>query len=344
MNNMDSHYFKGAASPLSNFWRLQTPITWRGQLYWTTEGAYVYEKMTAHGVSLSQKEIQYLCNADGGKCKTFGKGFTDDNPKWDENKIGVMAEILLEKVKVEKAYKLALLDNESFVEDTADPVWGRGIDGTGQNKLGILHTRMREYLIRQTDRHLREIRFIPVVTILGSSMLRGVGHPENRGGEDRKFILPGYQSAYYVPRYENIGAKYNSEVLVMPGQTAARFKSRVLNLQKYYENSDVIVLYLGGNDIREGNAAIQVLRDLQKTTETLQKPCYVSTLLYSDGYGPDSEMGGLNRLITEYYGPSSIDIGDKMKHPIFYKDAVHLNSTGVDVLRGLINSYLNTLL
>ena len=70
--------------------------------------------------------------------------------KWEERRLDIMKEINHAKFDQCKDYRDRLLNtgNAYLIEDTADPIWGRGNDGKGLNLLGHIHMENRKKLLQ----------------------------------------------------------------------------------------------------------------------------------------------------------------------------------------------------
>lgn len=79
---------------------------------------------------------------------------TSRRKDWSEVKYQIMERILLEKVKQNDIVKKSLLETYPFpiIEDCGeddDKDWGCGIDGTGQNNLGKILMKIRDFYIKK---------------------------------------------------------------------------------------------------------------------------------------------------------------------------------------------------
>ncbi len=68
---------------------------------------------------------------------------------WNEVKVGILYELVTEKVKQHEEVRLALLatgTEEIIEENPQDNFWGNGEDGKGQNQMGKILMRIRKEL------------------------------------------------------------------------------------------------------------------------------------------------------------------------------------------------------
>jgi len=122
-------------------------IEFRGKLYPTAEHAYQAAKCSdpqgkeAIRTAFSPLRAKQLANGPYKEAKI---------PRWNEQKLTVMEEILRAKADQHKEVRDALSQSrsEELVEDSPlDYFWGRGRNGTGDNQLGQLWMKLRDELL-----------------------------------------------------------------------------------------------------------------------------------------------------------------------------------------------------
>lgn len=129
---------------LSNFSAFT--LNWRGYRFDTSEAAYHWEKFG----SINKYEIGDLIRFAPSAHEAFkiAQQFkAEQNPNWDLLKIGIMYDILVEKVRQHEYVRKKLLEtgNRELIEDSwRDDFWGWGINKDGQNTLGRLWMKIRE--------------------------------------------------------------------------------------------------------------------------------------------------------------------------------------------------------
>lgn len=125
-------------------------IEWKGKIYPTSEHVYHSEKFEDENLKEQIKNCRSAHNA-----MYFAWANNDKSRKdWDEIKLEVMKEILIEKVNQHPYVKKKLLqsDNRELIEDSwRDSYWGWGEDKKGENHLGKLWMEIRETLKNQLN-------------------------------------------------------------------------------------------------------------------------------------------------------------------------------------------------
>lgn len=139
--------FKGGKNPLSNLYPIEQPFEHKGNRYISSENAYQWEKAIVHGESEKAKRI---VKATPWKALCIGQSIPTGK-RWQINKYRVMTEIVLKKCDKSKSYRDYLMSSTTatLVENTSHPYWGRGRHNTGKNILGVIHSEIRESLLRQ---------------------------------------------------------------------------------------------------------------------------------------------------------------------------------------------------
>jgi ribA/ribD-fused uncharacterized protein len=132
--------------PLLNFWgatmEMRHPHRVGTRLYRTVEHRFQAMKTTCLLSSdESVREHRHDSVADlykAGWAKTEGRLLEIDVSAWDKVARMVMLEALVSKFSTHKDLRRMLVDtgDRRLVEHRPDPVWGDGMDGTGQNLMG----------------------------------------------------------------------------------------------------------------------------------------------------------------------------------------------------------------
>ena len=164
-NTVLFYHEKGRFGEFSNFF--PSPIVYKGKTYPTSEHAFQamkfvdyieYQEVIRTANTPNMAKI-LACQRTGGQYKWR----TDMNPTilsykkqgvklrqdWEEVKIEIMYEILMEKFSTNQKLKKVLLStgNSMLVEHTTrDDFWGDGGDGSGQNMLGKTLVKVRDNL------------------------------------------------------------------------------------------------------------------------------------------------------------------------------------------------------
>lgn len=122
-------------------------LEWKGKLYPTSEHAYHSEKFEDEKLkeelrnTRSAHDSQKFANANKDKRRS----------DWDDVKLGIMKEILKEKVLQHPYVMKKLIDSgqKELVEDSwRDNYWGWGPNKDGENHLGKLWMEVRDELVR----------------------------------------------------------------------------------------------------------------------------------------------------------------------------------------------------
>ena len=120
-------------------------VEFKGVLYPTSEHAFHVAKFDDPNI---KSEIQ---NAKSPlEAFVVGKKYKPQRREnWDQIKVDILYQILIQKVNQHKEVKDALLatgDQEIVEENPHDDFWGSGPDGKGQNYTGKILMRIREEL------------------------------------------------------------------------------------------------------------------------------------------------------------------------------------------------------
>lgn len=130
---------------LSNFH--ECDIHFEGLIFPSTENAYVYAKIPQNRITELQETVNTLLTCSPSDSKKIGKSIPirDD---WDRIKYDVMSSVVFDKYyRHMDLRKQLLMTGDRLLEETnhwGDTFWGV-CDGKGQNKLGKIHMRIREY-------------------------------------------------------------------------------------------------------------------------------------------------------------------------------------------------------
>lgn len=136
-------YYENSYFALHNF--SAHAILYKGIVYPTVEHAFHASKFDDEKI---REEIRiagspFLAYELGQKYKSIRKN------NWDEIKVDILYEIMVEKVRQYEEVKNTLLatGDEEIVEDNPnDDFWGNGQDGKGQNQAGKILMKIREEL------------------------------------------------------------------------------------------------------------------------------------------------------------------------------------------------------
>ncbi len=134
-------YYENSYFALHNF--SAHSILYKGVVYPSVEHAYHAYKFED---DKTKEEIRsagspFIAYKLGQKYKSSRKN------NWDEIKVGILEEIIFEKVKQHEEVKNVLLatKNEEIVEENPnDDFWGSGKEGNGQNNTGKILMRIRD--------------------------------------------------------------------------------------------------------------------------------------------------------------------------------------------------------
>jgi ribA/ribD-fused uncharacterized protein len=120
-------------------------VEWRGILWTTSEHAYQAAKFEDPNIIL---KVQNARSAYEAK-KVAHEHEESIKRDWDKIKIGIMKEIVREKLLQHPYIQRKLLEtgDMKMVEDSpTDSFWGRGPDWNGENNLGKIWMKLREEL------------------------------------------------------------------------------------------------------------------------------------------------------------------------------------------------------
>ncbi len=108
-----------------------------GKVFKSSEHALQWAKAMEHG---RDDLAEMILNAPtAGAAKKIGDTITK-SARWLEREAGLMLEILHEKIEQCYVFRQILISSSrrTLVEDTNNSVLGRGPDGIGENRLGLL--------------------------------------------------------------------------------------------------------------------------------------------------------------------------------------------------------------
>ena len=137
--------FNGSSNPLSNMFMF--PLVWNDQWFKGTEYAYTHAKLSFHGLYTEAANVNMLENGFEAKefaSKKIKEWLGSPSPQWYQAKIPIMRSLLLHKFHQCADYRLSVLQQGIFKEDTFDTFWGRGRHDEGLNTLGQLHMELRD--------------------------------------------------------------------------------------------------------------------------------------------------------------------------------------------------------
>lgn len=139
--------FYGEYRFLSNFWPVV--VTLDCQRYPSVEHAYQAAKCLD-----VESRVAIQAAATASVAKRMGR-FMKMRPDWDEVKVSIMEDLLLQKFTQEPFKSKLLLTSERYIEETNtwnDTFWGV-CNGKGQNVLGNLIMKIRKKLQTMQDRN-----------------------------------------------------------------------------------------------------------------------------------------------------------------------------------------------
>ena len=119
-----------------------------GHTFATTEHAYQWKKFSESHPEIAAEILTANSAYLTKKIADAHKDMVD--PKWYEERVGVMEEII--KAKIDQHEQIARLlvetkEKEIYENSPTDYFWGVGEDGTGENQLGKIWMKLREELI-----------------------------------------------------------------------------------------------------------------------------------------------------------------------------------------------------
>ena len=131
-------YFRGHLEPLSNMYPCQ--IHWKGQLFYSSESVYQFQKALEHGEISLAEQIRNTKNSY--ECKKLTRNISTSHV-WKTSNVSLMYKILQVKYEFCEEYRTQISKYDVFEEDTNDKFWGR----IGANMLG----RLRQTIIKENS-------------------------------------------------------------------------------------------------------------------------------------------------------------------------------------------------
>ena len=175
-SNDNSVLFRGAQSPLSNFFPF--PLSIWNMNFKSSEHAFQYSKCVQMENKTAAAEVVNSNNAL--EAKRIGDKIPTTS-RWHDTKQGTMYEILKAKSRQCPQFSKALMNsgNRPLVEDTDSHVWGRGANGSGLNLLGRLLTTLRAELSAN--------KYTPHPTVIPPRNHLGMTTPRSHSQQPRCF-------------------------------------------------------------------------------------------------------------------------------------------------------------
>jgi ribA/ribD-fused uncharacterized protein len=142
--------FFGPYRFLSNFYILDSGVTFEDLVYPSTEHAYQAAKWPKN------KRTQFL-DVTAAKSKHLGKEAPNFNAKkWNKNKVELMRALVFQKFERNLVLRKKLLAMEGYVLDErnswSDTFWGTDENGNGENHLGLILMSVRDKFIEMTNK------------------------------------------------------------------------------------------------------------------------------------------------------------------------------------------------
>lgn len=129
-------------SPLDNFSPI--PVLFNDVIYFTAEHAYQTAKFSGSDDEIARQIIATESATDVFELANANR--SSKRPDWDEVKVGIMKEILKNKIAQHPEVQQKLMDTRErvIIEDSwPDDQWGIGEHGDGKNLLGIIWMELR---------------------------------------------------------------------------------------------------------------------------------------------------------------------------------------------------------
>lgn len=136
------YFYENDFYPLSNFSAFT--LRWHGQLFFTSEHAYHWEKFP-HSPSLRSR-IEQAPSAHEA-FKLAGTYADYQRPDWADVRVGIMRTILWAKYDQHEYVRRKLMasgDRELVEDSWRDAFWGIGPNRDGENKMGRLWMEIRD--------------------------------------------------------------------------------------------------------------------------------------------------------------------------------------------------------
>ena len=231
-------YVKGHRDPLSNFYPME--FKWHGVSFHSVEQAFQHVKASKHNDMHSADRI--MDSKHAGIANKIGRDVRLD-PRWNNDREGIMFNMLREKVRQCKEVRDELLrtGENDIINDAPDSFWGIGRDGKGRNVVGKMLFDIRRDSKRANDTEPKEQ---PSVSIIGSSIIKNLD-----GKMFSRHFRTEVKTAYTIPQAE-------------------------VTVKQLKDKSDVIVYQLLSNDLKEKdvseNECVHKLQGLVTMTKKLQ--------------------------------------------------------------------------
>jgi ribA/ribD-fused uncharacterized protein len=119
-------------------------VTYKGVTYPTVEHAYHCQRYSDPKIKDEIRKALSAFKAWEASQKYKSQQFHDFDSKKEE----IMEELCRAKLEQHNDIKEALLvsDDAVIIKDFPDPFWGIGMDGVGQNKMGVMWMKLRSEL------------------------------------------------------------------------------------------------------------------------------------------------------------------------------------------------------
>ena len=139
-------YFKGPRTPLSNLFVVSGGLHVWNNNFRSSEHAYQWRKAQIAGDHYRMQKIKDSISPFSAM--RIGRQ-VETSTQWYNERESYMWELLQAKAAQcpEFRYTLASTGVRSLVENTNNHYWGRGSDGSGENRLGYLLERLRASLL-----------------------------------------------------------------------------------------------------------------------------------------------------------------------------------------------------
>lgn len=138
--------FFGVFRFLSNFYPCPDGIWWKGTKFPSVENAYQAAK-------LPEKYHKEFVNITSGQSKKLSKKYKIyiiEREMWQINKYGVMSQLVFQKFVGNSTFQEMLVEtNDMYLEERnnwGDTDWGTDIHGKGDNNLGKILMKTRDFL------------------------------------------------------------------------------------------------------------------------------------------------------------------------------------------------------
>ena len=184
----NTRYFSGAKDVFSNFY--PSEIKAMGNIYPTAEHLFHYRR----AIMQNNEELAdaLLQTKSPWEAKSIAKCLQKNKPI---DKL-IMTEVLMSKANQCQPFVEALEDSrhQQLVEDTKDPFWGKGPDGTGHNTLGKLLMELRDSIQQGDFKAAFDMNdFPPLTGIVKDKRLEKSSSPPHWPKSNRKMDIRSYE-------------------------------------------------------------------------------------------------------------------------------------------------------